>query len=85
MISRSAGDMDAPMDFVLRDFMQARPQHGFYIVQEALVQHTGLKSSLGGSFWAGRSFLDARYRRMSPKQAVNKRAALAESLGGAVR
>ena len=73
------------MDFVLRDFMEARPQHGFYIVQEALVQHTGLNSSLGGSFWAGRSFLDARYRRMRPKQAGDKRAALAESLGGAVQ
>ncbi|KAK9827243.1 hypothetical protein WJX81_001913 [Elliptochloris bilobata] len=79
------GEVDSPMDFVLRDFMEARQQLPFYIVQEALVQHIGLKSSLGGTFWAGRSFLDARYRRLSPRQAGSAEGSLAASLGAAVR
>lgn len=51
-----------------RDFMIAG-RRAFYIVQEALVQHVGTRSSLGGTFWMARSFLDAHYRRPAPKRA----------------
>ena len=51
-----------------RDFMIAG-RRAFYIVQEALVQHAGTRSSLGGTFWMARSFLDAHYRRLAPKHA----------------